>query len=99
MKRGCFNSLSISEVFLILYFCGTAKPGVIMKSIEDIGSVMTHLTFGAAGVGTHIPENQDLSAKASSSTNEKNKIVMYTKRKIIEILEVSLKKNFDYKKF
>lgn len=55
-----------------------------------MGAVMTNLAFGTAGVVTRIPNGQRMSGKEKSSSSKKeDAVVMDTKLKIIEILEVN----------
>lgn len=65
----------------------TAEGGVL-RSIGDMGAVMTSLTLGAAGLGRYVisPAVQ----KKPSQLKKEYPLVMDTKLKIIEILQVSL---------
>ena len=72
----------------------TAKGGVL-KSLHDIGSVMTNVALGTTGMGSRLP-NTEVSSRPLSSSPKKSlsavkkedELVMNTKLKIIEILEV-----------
>lgn len=66
--------------------CPTAKGGVI-KSLEDMGAVVTNLALGTTRC--LVPLGPRASPKKKASTTEKeDTLVMDTKLKIIEILEV-----------
>ena len=77
----------------------SAKGGVI-KSIGDIGAVMTNMALGTTGMGNRLPNGGSVnqprplgsSPKKTSAgvKKEEDALVMNTKLKIIEILEVSL---------
>lgn len=66
--------------------CPTAKGGVI-KSLEDMGAVVTNLALGTTRC--LVPMGPRASPKKKASNTEKeDTLVMDTKLKIIEILEV-----------
>ncbi|RXG67947.1 Inositol 1,4,5-trisphosphate receptor [Armadillidium vulgare] len=88
--------------FVEEYLCndvgGMGTKGGVLKSIGDMGAVMTNLAFGTAGVVTRIPNGQRMSGKEKSSSSKKeDAVVMDTKLKIIEILEFILNVRLDYR--
>jgi len=63
-----------------------AAEGGVLRSIGDMGAVMTSLTLGAAGLGRSvIPAAVQ---KTPSQLKKEFPLVMDTKLKIIEILQV-----------
>lgn len=69
----------------------TAKGGVI-KSLEDMGAVVTNLALGTTRcLGSHRASPK----KKSSTTEKEDTLVMDTKLKIIEILEVRLPREYN----
>lgn len=65
------------------FACPIAAEGGVLRSIGDMGAVMTSLTLGTAGL--------ERSSSVQSKTSQMKKeypLVMDTKLKIIEILQV-----------
>lgn len=65
------------------FVCLIAAEGGVLRSIGDMGAVMTSLTLGTAGL--------ERSSSVQSKTSQMKKeypLVMDTKLKIIEILQV-----------
>lgn len=68
-----------------------AAEGGVLRSIGDMGAVMTSLTLGAAGLGRSvIPAAVQ---KTPSQLKKEFPLVMDTKLKIIEILQVKIFNN------
>lgn len=63
-----------------------SAEGGVLRSIGDMGAVVTGLTLGAPGIGPNDPSVQN---KTKLLSKEGYPLVMDTKLKIIEILQVS----------
>lgn len=69
----------------------SAGRGGVLKSIGDMGAVMTNMVLGTSGMTKQVSATMQ---KKSSITCAEDTLVMDTKLKIIEILQVSLKTPF-----
>lgn len=67
--------------------CFSARGGVL-KSIGDMGAVMTNMVLGTAGMTKQVAATMQ---KKASITGAEDTLVMDTKLKIIEILQASHK--------
>jgi hypothetical protein len=81
----CAFDILFGFLSLLFAVAGAAEGGVL-RSIGDMGAVMTSLTLGAAGLGRSvIPAAVQ---KTPSQLKKEFPLVMDTKLKIIEILQV-----------
>lgn len=72
-------------IYLLIIF--TAEGGVL-RSIGDVGAVVTGLTLGAPGISRPDKNSLSVEHKTSLLIKEAYPLVMDTKLKIIEILQV-----------
>ncbi|KAI5726812.1 hypothetical protein M8J76_008949 [Diaphorina citri] len=71
------------------------SEGGVLRSIGDMGAVVTGLTLGASGIGPNEPSSVQNKTKLLSK--EGYPLVMDTKLKIIEILQFILDVRLDYR--
>lgn len=79
--------IKVNKIVNVCYiFCFLARGGVL-KSIGDMGAVMTNMVLGTAGMTKQVAATMQ---KKASITGAEDTLVMDTKLKIIEILQVIL---------
>lgn len=76
----------ITKITIVKIVNGVTAEGGVLRSIGDMGAVVTGLTLGATGIDrTSIPA---VVQSNSSQLKKEFPLVMDTKLKIIEILQV-----------
>ncbi|XP_047489023.1 inositol 1,4,5-trisphosphate receptor-like isoform X3 [Penaeus chinensis] len=75
----------------------SADTGGVIKTLGDMGAVVTNLALGTNRMGTRISSGGTSRKKKSGAADKEDLFVMDTKLKIIEILEFILNVRLDYR--
>ncbi|XP_042858800.1 inositol 1,4,5-trisphosphate receptor-like [Penaeus japonicus] len=75
----------------------SADKGGVIKTLGDMGAVVTNLALGTNRMGTRIPVGGTSRKKKPGVADKEDLFVMDTKLKIIEILEFILNVRLDYR--
>lgn len=82
-----FSFVDLHKFVFFIYFFTIIAEGGVLRSIGDMGGFVTSLTLGAAGLTRTVISPS--SRKKPSQLKKEYPLVMDTKLKIIEILQVN----------